>query len=54
VAGVLLRATAGPLFLGFLAATMLLALAAPGRSAAGIGVGCLLAGFGVARLARRP
>jgi hypothetical protein len=54
VAGVLLRAAAAPLFLGFLTATMLLALAAPGRPAAGIGVGCLLASFGVARLARRP
>jgi hypothetical protein len=54
LAGVLLRATAAPLFLGFLTATVLLALAAPGRPAAVGGLGCLLAGFGVARLARRP
>jgi hypothetical protein len=51
--GVLLRAAAAPLFLAFLTATTLLALAAPGWPAAGLGVGCLLAGFGVARLARR-
>ncbi|HET6748631.1 MAG TPA: hypothetical protein VFL71_05155 [Actinomycetes bacterium] len=52
--GVLLRATAAPLFLAFLAATTVLALAAPGRPAAGAGLGCLLAGLGIVLVARRP
>jgi hypothetical protein len=52
--GVLLRAVAAPLFLALLTATTVVALAAPGRPAAGVGVGCLLAGLGIALVARRP
>jgi len=53
VPGVLLRATAAPLFLGLLLAATTFALAVPGRLAAGAGLGCVLAGLGVALLARR-
>jgi len=50
---VLLRATAAPLFLGLLLAATAFALTVPGRLAAGAGLGCVLAGLGVALLARR-
>ena len=53
VPGVLLRATAAPLFLGLLLAATALALAMPGRLAALGGLGCVGAGLGVALLARR-
>ncbi|HEX8134337.1 MAG TPA: hypothetical protein VF880_13030, partial [Actinomycetes bacterium] len=53
VPGVLLRATAAPLFLGLLLAATALALAMPGRLAALGGLGCVCAGLGVALLARR-
>jgi hypothetical protein len=53
VPGVLLRATAAPLFLGLLLAATALALAMPGRLAALGGLGCACAGLGVALLARR-
>ncbi|HEX8134138.1 MAG TPA: hypothetical protein VF880_12025, partial [Actinomycetes bacterium] len=52
VPGVLLRATAAPLFLGLLLAATALALAMPGRLAALGGLGCVGAGLGVALLAR--
>jgi hypothetical protein len=52
--GVLLRAMAAPLFLAFLLTATALALAMPGGLAAGAGLGCVLAGLGVALLARRP
>jgi len=54
VPGVLLRATAAPLFLAFLLAATTLALAMPGRLAVGAGLGCVLAGLGIAVAARRP
>jgi hypothetical protein len=54
VAGVVLRATAAPLFLALLLAATALALAMPARPAAVGGLGCLFAGLGVALLARRP
>jgi hypothetical protein len=53
VPGVLLRATAAPLFLGLLLAATTLAVAMPGRLAAGAGLGCVVAGLGVALLARQ-
>jgi hypothetical protein len=53
VPGVLLRATAAPLFLGLLLAATALTLAMPGRLAALGGLGCACAGLGVALLARR-
>lgn len=53
VPAVLLRATAAPLFLGLLLAATAFALTVPGRLAAGAGLGCVLAGLGVALLARR-
>jgi hypothetical protein len=53
VPGVVLRATAAPLFLGLLLAATTLALALPGRLAAGAGLGCVVAGLGIALLARR-
>jgi hypothetical protein len=54
VPGVLLRATAAPLFLALLLAATALALAMPGRLAVGAGLGCVLAGLGIAVAARRP
>jgi len=54
VPGVLLRATAAPLFLALLLAATTLALAMPGRLAVGAGLGCVLAGLGIAVAARRP
>ena len=52
--GVVVRATAAPLFLALLLAATALALAMPARPAAVGGLGCLFAGLGVALLARRP
>jgi hypothetical protein len=53
VPGVLLRATAAPLFLGLLLAATALALAMPGRLSALGGLGCVVAGLGIAVQARR-
>jgi hypothetical protein len=50
---VLVRATAGPLFVCCLAAATVLAIAVPQRLAAAAGLGFLLLGLGMAVLARR-
>ena len=53
LATVLLRGSAAPLFLTCLLGATVLAVALPGRLAAEAGVGCLLAGLGIALVGRR-